>query len=385
MNTRERYLALMTFEEVDRTLLWELGYWGGTLRRWYQEGLPKIKGVPEEVADGSSVMAECAGVPLGRYGEYDAHHYFKMDPAVVRVPLNIGTYPPFEQKIIEEHDDWFIRQDEDGSLRKEIKDRGTLPPIVGTPVKTREDWERYKAERLKPTLEGRLPDNWPELVQEYKKRDYPLALGQMHGFFGTPRYLLGEIEVLTKYYDDPELMKDMVNYLADFWIALFDGVLKDVAVDAVFLWEDMCYKAGPLISPDTFREFILPGYKKLTGFLKDHGVKLVCVDCDGDVWKLIPLWIEGGVNVLYPFEVAAGMDIAEVRRAFPKLGIMGGIDKMAVIRSKEAIDRELESKVSFMLKSGGYIPTIDHVVPPDISFENFKYYRQKLERLVKGV
>ncbi len=385
MNTRERYLALMTFEEVDRTLLWELGYWGGTLRRWYQEGLPKIKGVPEEVADGSSVMAECAGVPLGRYGEYDAHHYFKMDPAVVRVPLNIGTYPPFEQKIIEEHDDWFIRQDEDGSLRKEIKDRGTLPPIVGTPVKTREDWERYKAERLKPTLEGRLPDNWPELVQEYKKRDYPLALGQMHGFFGTPRYLLGEIEVLTKYYDDPELMKDMVNYLADFWIALFDGVLKDVAVDAVFLWEDMCYKAGPLISPDTFREFILPGYKKLTGFLKDHGVKLVCVDCDGDVWKLIPLWIEGGVNVLYPFEVAAGMDITEVRRAFPKLGIMGGIDKMAVIRSKEAIDRELESKVSFMLKSGGYIPTIDHVVPPDISFENFKYYRQKLERLVKGV
>ncbi len=385
MNTRERYLSLMSFEEVDRTLLWELGYWGGTLRRWYQEGLPEIQGIPEEVADGSSVMAECAGVILGRYGEYDAHHYFKMDPAVVRVPLNIGTYPPFEQKIIEEHDDWFIRQDEDGSLRKEIKDRGTLPPIVGTPVKTREDWERYKAERLKPTLEGRLPDNWPELVLEYKKRDYPLALGQMHGFFGTPRYLLGEIEVLTKYYDDPELMKDMVNYLADFWIALFDGVLKEVDVDAVFLWEDMCYKAGPLISPDIFREFILPGYKKLTGFLKDHGVKLVCVDCDGDVWKLIPLWIEGGVNVLYPFEVAAGMDITEVRRAFPKLGIMGGIDKMAVIRSKEAIDRELESKVSFMLKSGGYIPTIDHVVPPDISFDNFRYYRQKLDRLVKGV
>ena len=383
MITRERYLALMSFEEADQTLLWELGYWGGTLRRWYQEGLPKIKGVPEEVADGSSIMAECAGVPLGRYGEYDAHHYFKMDPAVMRVPLNIGTYPPFEQKVIEDHDNWFIRQDEDGSLRKEIKDRSTLPSIVGTPVSTREDWERYKAERLKPTLEGRLPDNWPQLVAEYKKRDYPLGVGGLYGFFGTPRYLLGEVEVLTKYYDDPELMKDMVNYLTDFWIALFDGVLKEVDVDAIFLWEDMCYKAGPLISPDMFREFILPGYKKLTSFLKEYGVKIINVDSDGDVWKLIPLWIEGGVTGLYPFEVAAGMDVVEVRKAFPKLGIIGGIDKMAVAKSKEAIDQELESKVPFMLRSGGYIPHIDHAVSADINFENFKYYRQRLEEIVR--
>jgi len=384
MNTRERYLALMTFEEVDRTLMWELGYWGGTIRRWYKEGLPEDKGVPEEVPDGSSVMAECAGIPLGRFGEYDAHHYFNLDPPVVRVPLNIGAYPPFEEKVVEDHGSWYIWQERDGSLRKELKDKSTLPSIVGTPVKTRDDWERFKAERLKPTLEGRLPDNWPELVKEYKHRDYPLGLGQMHGFFGTPRYLLGEVDVLTTYYDNPELMKDMVNYLADFWIALFDGVLKEVDVDAMFIWEDMCYKAGPLISPDTFREFILPGYKKLTGFLKERGVKVINVDSDGDVWKLIPLWIEGGVNVLYPFEVAAGMDIVEVRKAFPKLGIIGGIDKRAVIQGKEAIDRELESKVPFMLESGGFIPTIDHVVPPDTSFENFRYYRQKLERMVKS-
>ncbi len=385
MNTRDRYVASMTFGEVDRTLLWEFGYWAGTIKRWYQEGLPEIKGIPEELGEAVGISAESAGVRLGRYSADDIHDFFKMDPYLVRVPLNIGAYPPFEEKIIEDHGDWFIRQDPDGCLRKEIKGRSTLPSLLGSPVKTREDWERFKAERLKPTLEGRLPDNWPELVQEYKKRDYPLGLGQQTGFFGTPRYLLGEVEVLTKYYDDPELMKDMVNYLADFWITLYEGVLKEVDVDAVFIWEDMCYKAGPLISPDTFREFILPGYKKLTSFLRDYGVKIVKVDSDGDVWKLIPLWIEGGVNVLYPFEVAAGMDVVEVRKAFPKLGIIGGIDKMAVAKSKEAIDRELESKVPFMLKSGGFIPTIDHNVSPDISFENFKYYRQKLEQIIKRV
>ncbi len=383
MNTRERYVALMTFEEVDRTLIWEQGYWAGTLRRWYQEGLPEIKGVPEQVGEAVGVRAEAGGVPLGRYPADDAHNFFRMDPFLVLAPLNMGAYPRFEEKIIEDHGSWYIRQDKDGCLRKEIKGQSTLPPIVGTPVKTREDWERYKAERLKPTLEGRLPDNWPELVAEYKKRDYPLGVGGLYGFFGTPRYLLGEIEVLTKYYDDPELMKDMVNYLADFWIALFDGVLKEVDADAIFLWEDMCYKAGPLISPDTFREFILPGYKKLTGFLRECGIKIINVDSDGDVWKLIPLWIEGGVTGLYPFEVAAGMDVVEVRKAFPKLGIIGGIDKMAVAKSREAIDHELESKIPFMLKSGGFIPHIDHAVSMDISFDNFKYYRQKLEEMVR--
>ncbi len=383
MNARERFLALMNFQEVDRNLVWEFGYWGGTVRRWYQEGMPLVKGLSEKVCDGTGTFAEITGVPLKRYTAHDVHDYFKMDPYLVRIPLNIGAYPAFEEKVIEDHGDWYIWQDYDGCIRKDLKGRKTLPTIVGGPVKTREDWERLKAERLRPTLEGRLPDNWQQLVAEYKNRDYPVGLGQLHGFFGTPRYLMGVEKLLTAYYDDPEMMKDMNLYLADLWIALFERVLKEVAVDAVFIWEDMCYRGGPLISPEMFREFILPGYKKLTAFLRGYGVNIVLVDSDGDVWKLLPLWIEGGVTAVYPFEVAAGMDVVEVRKAYPKLGIQGGIDKRALIQGKEAIDRELEVKVPFMLERGGYIPTIDHLASMDINLENFKYYREKLNQMIK--
>lgn len=382
MNTRERYIALMTGQDVDRTLLWELGYWVGAVRRWYREGLPEIKGVPEGAPDGASAWGECAGTPILKYTDQDVHDYFEMDQAMVRIPLNIGTYPPFEEKIVEKHAGWYIWQTEEGLLRKERNDRDTLPSFVGSPVSTREDWERYKTERLRPDIAGRLPNDWPKLVEKYKRRDYPLALGQIHGFFGTPRNLLGVEGLLTMYYDDPALMKDINNHLASFWISLFDDVLRDVSVDAVYIWEDMCYKGGPLISPDMFREFILPGYQKLTNFLKEYGVKIINVDSDGDVWKLIPLWIEGGVNVLYPFEVVAGMDVVEVRETFPNLGIMGGIDKRAIAQGREAIDRELEG-VPFMLKHGGFIPTIDHMVSPDISFENFSYYRQRLQQMIE--
>jgi len=52
MGTRARFLAVMNFEPVDRTLLWEDGYWLGAVRRWYREGLPKRRGVPEDTEDG---------------------------------------------------------------------------------------------------------------------------------------------------------------------------------------------------------------------------------------------------------------------------------------------------------------------------------------------
>jgi uroporphyrinogen decarboxylase len=372
----------MNFEEVDRTLLWEFAYWAGAVRRWYKEGLPCVHGVPEMMADGDTLFAETIGVPTGFFGCPDIHNYFHFDPGIVRVPLNIGAYPMFEEKILEDLGDYIIIQDHDGGRHKHLKDSGSLFSYVDSPIHNRKDWERYKEERLQPKIEGRLPENWSEIVQEYKNRDYPLALGQIHGFFGTPRGLLGVERLLMMYYEDPELMKDINNYLADFWIALFDEVLRDVKVDAMFFWEDMCYKKGPLISPAMFREFLLPGYKKLTDFLKDYGVNIVNVDSDGNLWKLIPLWIEGGVNVLYPFEVEAGMDIREVRKAFPRLGIIGGLEKYTLVQGKQSIDDEIEAKVPFMLEHGGYIPQIDHLAQPTVSFENFSYYRNKLEKMI---
>ena len=106
------------------------------------------------------------------------------------------------------------------------------------------------------------------------------------------------------------------------------------------------------------------------------------VDSDGRIDDIIPLWIEGGVNVLAPFEVGAGMDIVKVRKKYGKdLAIIGGIDKMKVAMGQEAIHEELELKVKPMLKSGGYIPTLDHAVPFEMSLGNYLCYRNELNRL----
>ena len=383
MNARERFLAVMNFEPVAPPK-WEFGYWAGALRRWYGEGLVEQTGVPAHLADGQNVYGGGGAWTIDRYVDLDARRALGLDEGMQRVAVNNFLCPAFEEQILEDHADWVLVRDEAGMLLKRTRHLDSLPHFVRGPVAAREDWEQLKAERLRPTLEGRLPVNWDEFLASYRHRTYPLAIGGGLGFYGTPRALLGEVQVLTAYYDCPDLMRDMVNDLADFMIALYDQVLDLIDVDLALIWEDMAYKNGPLISPALFREFMLPAYRKLTSFVRDRGVRVIHLDCDGNIWKLLPLWIEGGVTGLYPFEVMAGMKVDQVRAAFPNLQILGGLDKIALARGPEAIDAALEF-VSSMLKRSGYIPYVDHMVPPDVSWQNFSYYRKRLNDLIDTV
>ena len=145
----------------------------------------------------------------------------------------------------------------------------------------------------------------------------------------------------------------------------------------------MSFKNGPMVSPDTFREFIAPPYYKRITVLRARGREDIFVDTDGDCWLLIPEFQQAGVAGMYPFEVQAGMDIVEVRKKHPDLLIIGGLNKNLVAKSKADIDRELEAKLPFMLRHGKYIPTLDHMAHPEISWENFLYYRRRVREYVE--
>ncbi len=382
MNSRERFLAYMSFEKVDRAPRWEIGYWGGTIRRWYDEGLPRKAGLPESVAWGDPVIGEFNPATGYRNRDRDVRAYFGFDKGMDKIWFSDLLYPPFQEEVLEDHGNWVLKRTARGTVIKDPKERDGMPDLVSGPVSTRDDWERLKSERLKPTLDGRLPANWADVVAEYKVRDYPLFIGgPYNGFFFTPGDLMGRDKLLYMFYDDPQLIRDMINYLADFWIALHDQILDQVNVDAAAFVEDLCYKNGSLISPVMFREFMLPAYKKMTSFYRDRGIKIIFADSDG---VLTPLFLEGGVTGIYAFEVNANMgrDVVEVRKAYPRLQIIGGLGKTTLAAGPAAIDAELEAKVPFMLRSGGYCPCIDGNVDPKVSWESFCYYRQRLDSMI---
>ncbi len=385
MNARERFVAIMAFQKPDRHLNWEMGYWVETLERWYGEGLERRHGLHKEFVPGEGVRGESVphdDTSTVKARDRDVHEQLGLDPALVSLAINCGFQPPFAAAVVDETDDFRVIQDEYGVRKMVNKRAASVPRCLAFPVSCRDDFERLKAERFPRDLASRVPADWPARVAAYGERDHPLALGGLpYGFFGFPRLLMGEEALFLGYYDQPDLIRDILSFTTDLWIDLWEQALSVVSVDCTHFWEDMAYRNGPLISPALFREFMMPCYRKITSFLKARGVSTILVDTDGNLDELIPLFLEAGVTGLYPMEVQAGNDLAAIRKRYPRLQMMGGIDKKKVALGRPAVDCELEA-IPFLLRSGGYIAHLDHLAPPDISWSDFCYYRERLRLLL---
>jgi uroporphyrinogen decarboxylase len=111
---------------------------------------------------------------------------------------------------------------------------------------------------------------------------------------------------------------------------------------------------------------------------------VVIVDTDGDFEALIPEFLEAGVDGFNPMEVAAGMEPVRMRRKYGRSFCMvGGIDKREIAKDRAAIDREV-AKIAPLIQEGGYIPWIDHAIPPDISLDNFRHYLEQKKKVILG-
>lgn len=359
LTNRERFVRLFQGEPVDRAPFLDIfGFWPSSLERWKTEGL-----APDATPD---TVRQIIGFDGGRG---------------YPLPVKGFIWPEFERRVIREEGERIWVRNRWGALEQNLRGSEVMPITLDGPVTDRASWEAVK-ERLRPDTPGRLPENWEKVCRLARESGEPVYTGDLPiGFFGAPRELLGLERQLTLFYDDPALMHEILDTLCDLWIALYTRVQRDVALDWFFVWEDMCFKNGPLISPATFREFLLPRYKRLTAAVRASGCPHVFVDSDGDERPLTPLWMEGGVNIIFPWETQFGLDITEVRRQYPELGMIGGINKFALAHGRAAIDQELE-KVPFMLESGRFIPGLDHGVPPDVAWDDYRYCHDRLRELI---
>jgi hypothetical protein len=406
MNARERFLEICNFNPRVRTLKWEFGYWGETLNRWYDQGLPPKNPPliereittptaslysrawnslnPERLPRGIAVMAgglywPTQGFPL----DGDVRRHFSLDPTQVMVDVNLLFCPVFDVTVHEETDHRLLYTDLDGVKRIFLKDEATIPTSVQWPIQDRASWEKLKSQRLcLDKITQRFPKNWGQRVAEYRTRDYPLALGGYpHGFFGTLAHLIGYERLFYWYCLDPKLIHEILSTFCDLWLAVYEEVLSQVEVDHFHFWEDISSGKGSMISNAMVAEFLLPYYKRIIDFLKTRGVKIFLVDTDGDCNALIPLFLSVGVTGIYPFETHCGMDIVQVRRQYPKLQMCGGIPKSEIAKGEKRI-AEILKPVEEVLRTGGYIPFGDHFIPPDVSWRDFAYYRTLLNDLI---
>lgn len=361
MNQRERFLATISFKETDRYPYYELGIWGQTYERWLQEGLK------EEELEGDWFRGE------PKFARLDRRDF---------IPLDMGPIPGFEQ-ILEEDERYIFFIDRWGQKHKALKEgtvRGTricMDTYMDFFVKKREDFLEFK-KHFDPKDPARYPKDWDERKKRWQNRDYPLYLTENCGFAGlywNLRQMMGTEGLSYAFYDQPSLVHEILDWMVEFFIGVTEKALYELEIDAFTFNEDFAFKNGPLISPKIYKEFFQPRHKAISEYLRKHGVKVIELDSDGNTEPLIPLMIEAGINCHWPLESAANMDPVKLRKEYGRdLAFMGGIDKRELAKDRKAIEEEMKRKVLPMLESGGYIPTVDHTIPPEVPLDNFLYY-----------
>jgi uroporphyrinogen-III decarboxylase len=198
------------------------------------------------------------------------------------------------------------------------------------------------------------------------------------GGFDEPRELMGEEALCLAYYDDPELIHDILQTIGDTAHKVLDRVSAAVKIDLLFVHEDMAGKSGPLAGPAQVQEFIAPYYKKIWNLLRERGAQIFDQDSDGDINTVIDAFLDAGVNCLHPMEPAANMDIVKVREKYgTRVAFYGGIDKHVLRRTQPEIVAELEYKIPPMVKSGGCVLALDHRIPNGTPLANYRFYIQK--------
>lgn len=321
MNHVERFSALMNFQEVDRIPRWEWAmWWDKTIERWHAEGLD----------------ANLTDI-------FDIHDYFGLDP-----------YKQY----------WFSTT--------EATIEAAQHHVEGV-VSNMDDYLSHK-KYLFPdhgmAIEGMAP--W---LKRQQAGDAVIWI-TLEGFFWFPRTMMGFTKLMVAFYDQPELLHTINQDLLEFNLGLLDQIAKIGKPVFMTIAEDMSYNNGPMVSREHMDEFLSPYYEKLIARCKEMDMVTI-VDTDGDVTLLVPWLLDNGVDGVLPLERQAGVDGIALRKQFPKLLMVGHYNKMVMTEGEEAMRAEFERLLPLM-KTGGFIPSVDHQTPPSVSLDNYRIFLKLL-------
>ena len=349
LSPRERFTRQMHWQPIDRSFNMEFGYWQENYDEWDLFTQNGIK------------------------NESQANEFFGFDK-ISTIGTNTWLNPGFPPEIVAETETSKTIRNSDGLLAEMPKDgHSTIPHYSKPSVVTPDDWKRTKEAYMQLDDPVRIPDIAALKARHPAERDYPLGIST-GSMIGKIRDMLTFEGVIYATFDYPDMVEDMVETCCQLVEQSLDRLLPHFDFDYAAGWEDICFKNGPIITMDLFEQVVMPRYKRIGKKLKAAGIDLWYTDCDGDVRPLIPGFLDAGINCLFPFEVNCCTHAGELLDQYDgQLRIMGGVNKLEMIKGKAAIKAYMESLAPYV-ERGGYIPFCDHRCPPDVTPENYLYY-----------
>lgn len=352
--TNRQYIDLMTYNNPERPMFCELfGPLVGLPEEWRRQG------ATEEM------------ISLEAFS-FDYVDFFKLG--------HFGAIHCHKTIVLEEDEFHYVGIDYLGRKVKMDKRTASIPHPLTYPVETMDDWLKIK--HMFVYDDCRISDDWINKAKELQKSGAVIRAA-ICGGFDILRELMGEENCCIAYYEDPELVWDILNTISEMNERVLSKITKHIAVDLLSVHEDLAGKTGPLVGPNIVNEFMVPYYRKAWDIARDAGTKLFSQDSDGNINVNMDAFIAGGINIFSPCEPAANMDIVELRKKYGhKIAFHGGIDKHILRRTKEEIKAEVDYKLQNCMMDGGVAFGLDHRIPNGTPLKNYIYYvdyvREKL-------
>ncbi len=313
----------------------------------------------------------CRGAALSKMG-FD----LEWDPNCF--PRN-GLMPGFDYAVLETLPDGSMKvRNGDGVVVLQREGAVSIQAEIDHLLVDRASWEAHYLPRLQFS-EERIPDLTPFMSEEHDE------LRGLHcgSLLGTIRNWIGVTGVAYIHADDEDLFREIIDTYADLQYRCTETILLSGArFDYGHFWEDICFKNGPLINPGVFEELVGPHYRRVTELLKQYGITIVSLDCDGKIDALIPTWLHNGVNTMFPIEVGTWeASMLPWREQYGKaLRGVGGMNKNVLSEDRAAVDAEIE-RLRPLVDLGGYIPCPDHRLPPGAEWDNVLYYAERMREV----
>ncbi len=367
MNDRERFVSIVRGETPDYTPIFgfpgapgmSLGCMRPTRSRLAAGGMPAYVG-----------GCDANGLPFRKTEVQSWCRYWgTTGPVVLDFSVASGEAGFKETRRIE--GGFEIIESESGALTRQVVDNDitySMPEFIRYPVRDRASWDLYK-QRMTPTR-VMTPEEIEANCRRFDARTRPLCIG-VGSTYGLVRGLMGTEAASYAFYDDPELVHDIIEWrLAQIRRAVFP-LIERLKPEIVATGEDLCYNHGMLLSPAHFEAFCAPYYREVCGLAQSCNVPLRAIDTDGNAMEFTPIAAACGFNAIYPYEVKAGNDLFELRRLLPQFVLFGWLEKEVINEGNEAlIEPEIRSKVPPLLATGRYFPNGDHGIQPPATFPN---------------
>jgi len=369
MNNRERSLAILNYQDYDRLPVVHFGFWNETLELWAEQGHMSME-LAKAWGDGNDADKE-----ISRLLGFDFNWYTVMGG-------HGNLMPFFERKVIKVNPDGSREvQNHEGVVVVEKDEAGSIPGEISHLLKDRKSWEELYLPKLQWN-ETRIWDRTINPTPAMKNRETPLGL-MCGSLFGEIRNWLGVVGMSYLLADDPDLMEEICQVKADLSYKNVEYILeRNSDWDFAHFWEDISFKNGPLVSPRFFRRVVGPHYKRITDLVRQYGINIVSLDSDGCIDKLVPIWLENGVNTMFPIEVGTwNASIGPWREQYGRdIRGIGGMNKVVFAYDKARIDEEIE-RLKPLVELGGYMPCPDHRIPPDAKWEMVQYYTDRMHQV----